>query len=196
MIQLPAPAYDAKYDLNQAFQHRRSFREYRDQPLSLAAIGQLLWAAQGVTTLGGFRTTPSAGALYPLEAYVVAGQVEGLAAGIYRYDPKHHALQKKHDGDRRQLLAEAALDQQWMARGAAMIAIAAVFERTTARYGERGSRYVFMEAGHAAENVSLEAVAMDLGATVVASFADDQVKKILALPAGEQPLYLIPVGKK
>ncbi len=188
MIQLPAPAYDAKYDLNQALQHRRSFREYRDQPLSLAEIGQLLWAGQGVTTLGG--------ALYPLEAYVVAGQVEDLAAGIYKYDPKRHTLQKKHDGDRREQIAAASLDQHWMARGAAMIAFAAAVERTTSRYGERGSRYVFMEAGHAAENVLLEAVALNLGALVVASFSDEEVKKLLALPANEEPLCLVPVGKK
>jgi SagB-type dehydrogenase family enzyme len=196
MIQLPAPVYDAKYDLNQALQHRRSVREYRDQPLSPSELGQLLWAAQGVTTLGGFRTAPSAGALYPLEAYAAVGHVEGIPAGIYKYDPKHHTLQKKHDGDRREKLAAASLDQHWMARGAAMIALSAVFGRTTTRYGERGDRYVFMEAGHAAENVWLEAVALNLGTIVVASFSDAEVKKILGLPDDEQPLYLMPVGKK
>ncbi len=196
MIKLPAPSYDSQYDLNKALQLRRSVREYRDEPLTLAQVSQLLWAGQGITSLGGYRTSPSAGALYPLEVYVAAGNVEGLPAGLYKYDIAHHALQKSGEGDLRTPLAAAALDQHWIADGAAVIAIAAVYERTTKRYGERGARYVHMEAGHAAQNICLEAVALDLGAAVVAAFNDDDVKKTLKLMNSEQPLYLIPVGRK
>jgi SagB-type dehydrogenase family enzyme len=196
MIKLPSPAYESHFDLNKALQDRRSIRDYSDEPLSLAEVSQLLWASQGVTSLGGFRTSPSAGALYPLEVYVVAGKVEGLEPGIYKYDPHKHQLEKKADGDRRAPLAEASLGQQWMARAPAMIAFAAVYDRTTERYGERGSRYVFMEAGHASENLWLEAVAMKLGTVAVAAFSDADVKKHIGLPKDEQPLYLMPVGRK
>ena len=196
MINLPVPDYDAKYDLNKALQHRRSVREFKDGRLTLAEVGQLLWAAQGVTTLGGFRTAPSAGALYPLETYLVAGHVEDLTPGIYRYDPRKHSLSKLADGDRRNELAAAALDQSWMSAASAMIAFSAIYERTTERYGERGVRYIHMEVGHAAENVSLEAVALNLGTVVVAAFSDMDVKKALGLPPAEHPLYLMPVGRK
>jgi len=196
MISLPAPDYEAKYDLNKAIQERRSVREYRDAPLSLAQVAQLLWSAQGVTSLGGFRTAPSAGALYPLEVYVVAGKVDGLAAGIYKYNPLKHSLALKAEGDRRSELAAACLGQSWMSAAPALIAIAAVHERTASRYGERASRYIHMEVGHAAQNIALEAVAMGLGAVDVAAFTDLEVKKILGLPAGEEPLCIVPVGRK
>lgn len=196
MINLPVPEYDAKYDLNKAMQHRRSVREFKEDPLTLVEVGQLLWAAQGVTTLGGFRTAPSAGALYPIESYLVVGQVQDLNPGIYRYDFRKHILTHMVDGDRRNELAVAALDQTWMAVAPAMLALAAVYERTTERYGERGVRYIHMEIGHAAENVSLEAVALNLGTVVVAAFSDMDVKKALGLPAAEHPLCLMPVGRK
>ena len=196
MINLPVPEYDAKYDLNKAMQHRRSVREFKEDPLTLVEVGQLLWAAQGVTTLGGFRTAPSAGALYPIESYLVVGQVQDLNPGIYRYDFRKHILTHMVDGDRRNELAAAALDQTWMAVAPAILAFAAVYERTTERYGERGVRYIHMEIGHAAENVSLEAVALNLGTVVVAAFSDMDVKKALGLPAAEHPLCLMPVGRK
>ena len=196
MIKLPSPSYEAKYDLNRALQERRSVREYRDVPLSLAQVAQLLWAAQGVTSLGGFRTAPSGGALYPLEIYLVAGNVDGLAVGLYKYDPLHHTLALTAEGDRRSELAAASLGQTWMGSAPALVAIAAVYERTASRYGERGSRYIHMEVGHVAQNIALEAVAMGLGAVDVAAFSDLEVKKVLSLSSGEQPLCIVPVGKK
>ena len=196
MIKLPAPSYDSKFDLNKAIQERRSLREYRDEPVSLAQVAQLLWAAQGVTSLGGFRTAPSAGALYPLEFYVVAGKVDGLAAGLYKYNPHKHTLALTSEGDRRSELAAASLGQGWMSTAPAFIAIAGVYDRTESRYGERGSRYIHMEVGHAAQNIALEAVALGLGAVDIGAFSDLDVKKILGLPGGEQPLCIVPVGKK
>ena len=196
MVNLLVPEYDAKYDLNKAMQHRRSVREFKEDPMTLVAVGQLLWAAQGVSTLGGFRTAPSAGALYPLETYLVAGHVEDLNPGIYHYDSRKHTLTKLADGDRRNELAAAALDQTWMSAAPAMLAFSAVYDRTTERYGERGVRYIHMEVGHAAENVSLEAVALNLGTVVVAAFSDMDVKRALGLPPAEHPLCLMPFGRK
>lgn len=196
MIPLPSPETKNAFTLDDALQFRRSVREFKDEPITLAEAGRLLWAAQGITSLGGFRTAPSAGALYPLEVYLVAGRVEGLAPGIYKYDPAKHGLIRKKDGDHRAELAEASLGQLWMARAAATIAFGARWERTTRRYGERGRRYVCMEVGHAGQNLSLEAVALGLGTVVVGAFSDEEVREVLGLSAGEDPLYLMPVGRK
>lgn len=196
MISLPEPKPIRSCDLNHALQFRRSFRDFRGGAISLAEAGRLLWAAQGITSLGGFRTAPSAGALYPLETYLVVGEVEDLAPGVYRYRPEKHALVKVAEGDKRRALAQAALGQMWMARASAIIAFSAVPRRTTSRYGERGRRYIYMEVGHAGQNVSLEAVALGLGTVVVAAFDDAAVKEVLGLPENEEPLYLMPVGRK
>lgn len=196
VIQLPSPDSHLNCDLNQALQERRSVREYKEGELKLKEVGQLLWAAQGTTSIGGYRTAPSAGALYPLETYLVAGKVEKLEPGVYRYDVRAHTLTRVAGGDKRRALADACLGQSWMSPAPAMIAFAAVYPRTTDRYGERGRRYVHMEVGHAGQNVSLAAVALKLGAVVVAAFDDAQVARVLELPPEEAPLYLMPVGRK
>ena len=195
-ITLPPPDYQVNCDLNKALLERRSTREYRKDELTKKELGQLLWAAQGVTSVGAYRTAPSAGALYPLETLLVVGSCEELKPGVYRYDPRGHALAKIKAGDIRGDLAEASLGQAWMAGGAAMIVFTAIYPRTTDRYGERGRRYVHMEAGHAGQNVSLAAVALDLGTVVVAAFDDAQVARVLGLPEGEAPLCIMPVGRK
>jgi SagB-type dehydrogenase family enzyme len=157
-------------------------------------VSQLLWAAQGVTDADGGRTAPSAGALYPLEISLVAGAVEGLSHGIYRYRPRRHELVRSAEGDRRSVLARAALRQDWMKAAPAILVVAAVYSRTTGKYGERGRKYVHMDVGHAAQNVYLQAAALDLGTTFVGAFHDNQVKQCLELPAAEHPLGLMPVG--
>jgi SagB-type dehydrogenase family enzyme len=194
-IELPQPAHEGKLSVETALLARRSIRDYRDAPLELNEAGQLLWAAQGQTRPGGYRTCPSAGALYPLELYLVAGKVNGLGAGNYRYDPGKHLLVQSSAGDLRRHLAEAALGQSMIGRAPATLAICAVFERTTGKYGQRGVRYVFMEAGHAAQNVSLQAVSLNLGTVVIGAFRDEKVKEILGLKPEEEPLYLMPVGR-
>lgn len=181
--------------LEESLAHRRSVREFIPGALTLAEISRLVWAAQGVTEAAR-RTAPSAGATYPLEVYLVVGDVENLSAGVYRYRPGRHRLEVMTDGeDIRTHLAAAANDQEWVHRAAMVVVIAAVFERTTARYGKRGERYVHMEAGHAAQNLLLQAAVMRLGATPVGAFDDTWVSRLLHLPAGETPLYLIPVGR-
>jgi len=196
VIKLPEPRHDSDVSIEQSLLERRSVRDYSGQPLTLQEISQLLWAAQGLTDPGGFRTAPSAGGLYPLELYIVAGDVEGLAAGVYRYQPEGHQLVKTLDGDKRAELAEAALGQEWVEEGAVSIVFTAVYERTTGKYGDRGVRYVHMEAGHAAQNLCLQATALELGAVTIGAFYDDQISRLLNLPADERPLYVIPVGRK
>lgn len=196
-IPLPPPRLESEVSVEEALLKRRSCRSFAPFPLSLQEVGQLLWAAQGITDkTSGFRTAPSAGALYPLELYLVAGQVEGLSPGVYRYLPGEHALCEVLSGDRREELFRVALFQQWIREAPVVLVLTAVYERTTRKYGERGIRYVHMEAGHAAQNVYLQAEALGLGAVVVGAFEDSSVQRILELPANEHPLYLMPVGKK
>jgi len=195
MIQLPAPRQESKTSLEFALSRRRSVREFGPQALTLAEVSQLLWAAQGTTGPSGHRTAPSAGALYPLEVLLVAGNVDGLPAGIYRYRPGGHALARVAEGDKRAGLAAAALDQESVKAAPATVAIAAVPERTAGKYGKRAERFVHLEAGHAAQNVHLQAVALDLGSVAVGAFDDARLKQVLALAGNEQALYLIPVGR-
>jgi SagB-type dehydrogenase family enzyme len=164
--------------------------------LTLAEVSQLLWAAQGTTDPGGFRTAPSAGALYPLEIYIVVGQLEELGAGVYKYIPFDHQLVRVAEGDKRRELSTAALNQSWVKNNAALLVFSAVEYRTTQKYGRRGIRYVHIEVGHAAQNVFLQATALNLGAAVVGAFDDESVERIMAMPADEHPLYLMPIGRK
>jgi SagB-type dehydrogenase family enzyme len=195
-IPLPEITISGKPFLQQLLQQRRSVRDFHHVSLGLSDIGQLLWAAQGITHPQGFRTAPSAGALYPLELYVVAGQVKNLPLGIYHYDPNHHRLIKVGSGDRRKELARAAWRRPWLSDAATVVVFAAVYERTTLKYGKRGARYVHIETGHATQNLFLQAESLGLDTVIVGAFDDDEVKAVLQLPDEVQPLILMPVGKK
>jgi SagB-type dehydrogenase family enzyme len=193
-IRLPRLTLSSARSLESVLQVRRSVREYSGKPLTRDELAQLLWAAQGVTGPEGLRTAPSAGALYPLEVDVVVGDVDGLPSAIYRYKPDRHELVVGREGDRRPELRAATLGQDCVGVAAAIIALAAVYERTSGTYGERGIRYVHMEVGHAAQNVCLQATALDLAAVVVGAFEDGAVKRALGLARDEESLALIPVG--
>lgn len=195
-IPLPEPRQQSATAVEWALAHRRSVRSFADGPLTVAEIGQLLWAAQGTTHPKGLHTAPSAGALYPLEIYLVAGRVDGLSAGIYAYDPAAHALKPVAEGDKRAEIARGAFRQMWIKDAPAIFLIAAVFSRTTIKYGKRGNRYVHMEAGHAGQNIALQAVALGLGSTIVGAFDDVRIKAVTGLGREEQPLTLIPVGRR
>jgi SagB-type dehydrogenase family enzyme len=194
-IILPEPRDSGEVSVEEALFERRSIRNYKYEALTLAEISQLLWAAQGITHPDGYRTAPSAGALYPLEVYVVAGNVDGLQAGIYKYRPQGHELVKVAEGDVRGELCAAALDQECIEDGASVLVFAAVYERTTRKYGERGVRYVHMEVGHAAQNVYLQAVSLGLGAVVVGAFDDNEVERLLQMQDDERALCIMPVGR-
>jgi len=195
-IRLPEPRYDSDVSIEQSLLQRRSIRSYTGEPLTLQEVSQLLWAAQGITDPRGFRTAPSAGALYPLEVYVVCGDVQDLTPGVYGYEPDEHRLVRIIDGDKRAELARAALGQSCVEEGAIAIVFTAVYDRTTAKYGDRGISYVHIEVGHAAQNLCLQATALGLGVVTVGAFYDEKVTKLLNLPEAEQPLYIIPVGRK
>jgi len=195
VINLPQPRLDSEVSIEETLLRRRSIRDYSPEALTIEEVSQLLWAAQGITDPRGFRTAPSAGALYPLEVYLVVGKVRGLSPGVYHYEPKGHRIIKVIDGDLRKRLASAALGQAWVKEGAISLVFTAVYHRTTRKYGDRGIRYVHMEVGHAAQNVYLQAVALGLGTVVVGAFFDEEVKEMLLLPPEEQPLYVMPVGK-
>lgn len=196
-MELPKPVKIGTVSVEEALDRRGSIRNYTSQPLTMQHVSQLLWAAQGVTRPAwGGRTAPSAGGTYPLEVYVVVAQngVEGLAAGVYHYNPKRHTILMTIPGEQTPALAVAALDQDWVASAKINIVIAAVFERTTDKYGERGIGYVYMEAGHAGQNIYLEATALGLGTVVIGAFHDEQVQRISGLPDEQKPLYIAPVG--
>jgi SagB-type dehydrogenase family enzyme len=195
-IALPAPRQTSAVSIEEALLKRQSVRDYRPLPLTLTEVAQLLWAAQGISARPDYRTVPSAGALYPLEVYLVVGQVSDLRPSVYHYEPEAHALTVVVEGDQRSALSAAALHQTWVRDGAVSLVFTAVYERTTGRYGDRGTTYVHMEAGHASQNVYLQAVALGLGTVAVGAFEDDQVKRVLGLPAAEQPLYIMPVGRR
>ena len=195
VITLPEPGYDSEISIEEALFERRSVREYKDEPLNLTEVSQLLWSAQGITDPRGYRTAPSAGALYPLELYVVAGNVIDLPDGIYKYNPHRHELMRVVEGDKRNELCNAALGQSHVRDAAAVIVFSAVYERTTVKYGERGIRYVHIEVGHAAQNIYLQAVSLDLGTCVVGAFKDEEVRKVINIPEEEDPLYICLLGR-
>jgi SagB-type dehydrogenase family enzyme len=194
-VALPAPSLEGDVPVEQALARRRSVREFASEPLSLPAMSQLLWAAQGITGPGGLRTAPSAGALYPLEVYLAAGAVSGVRPGVYRYDPRRHRLVLASEGDVRAGIARAALDQDWLAEAPAIIVLAAVYQRTARKYGKRSARYVHMEVGHAAQNIYLQAGALGLGTTMVGAYRDKELARLLGLPERTKPLAVLPVGK-
>ncbi len=209
LIRLPPPATTGGAPLTTALAGRRSVRDFAATPLRLPDVAQLLWAAPGVTRAeptapptwqpqwgewrGGRRTAPSAGAMYPLELYLLAGAVDGLEAGLYRYVPQQHALARVGAPDRA-ALAAAALGQGMLARAPAVVIVTGVYARTAAKYGERAPRYVHIEVGAAAENLLLQAEALGLGGVFIGAFRDQAVREALGLPAEHEPLGLLPIG--
>lgn len=188
-VVLPAPRAAGPLSLEEAIRRRRSVRELASRPLATDEIGQLVWAAQGITDrVHGMRAAPSAGALYPLELYVVQ------ADGLYRYQPLTHALHRIDPRDLRGALARATHDQPAVRGAPVDLVIVGFVARTGAKYGGRAERYVALEAGHAAQNVLLEATALGLGAVPVGSFDDSEVRGVLALQPDATPLYVVPVG--
>lgn len=195
---IPLPEVSAAVDmpLHRALNERRSIRSYSAATLTVAELGGLLWAAQGITQQhSGFRTAPSAGATFPLEVYAAVGAVDEVPAGLYRYLAADHSLQPLRRDDLRRPLYNAALRQPPVRDAPLVIIITGVNQRTARRYGGRAERYVAMEAGHASQNIYLQATALGLGTVAVGAFDDRSVADLLQLPGGEQPLYLMPVGR-
>jgi SagB-type dehydrogenase family enzyme len=187
-LEMPEPRQEGDMTFEEVIAARRSVREYTDQALSDEQVSQLCWAAQGVTDDGGHRAAPSAGALYPLELYVA------LPDGLHHYLPDRHILETVSREDMRLALWRAGLEQDSIRDALAVFTLAGVVARTAAKYGDRAERYVWLEAGHAAQNLLLQAVALGLAAVPIGAFDDRAVAGALSLPSGCSPLYLIPVG--
>jgi len=190
-IELPKPKERGSTSIEEALRQRKSVRDYKKGSLSLEQTSQLLWAGSGKNLHR--RTTPSAGATYPLEIYLVVGEVEGLESGLYHYSISSHSLERIKEQDIRNKLSQAALGQRMIEKAAISIVIAADYGRTTGHYGQRGIRYVHMEVGHVGQNISLQVNALGLGTVMIGAFEDKQVKEVLGIR--EEPLYIIPVGK-
>jgi len=190
-IRLPKPKERGSVSIEEALNQRRSVRDYQKASLTVGEVSQLLWSASGKNLFR--RTAPSAGATYPLEIYLVVGEVEDLESGVYHYSIPRHSLEKIKGEDVRRALCRAALEQRMIERAPISIIIAADYHRTTGHYGQRGVRYVHMEGGHVGQNVSLQAVALNMGTVMIGAFEDQRVQEVLEIE--EDPLYIIPVGK-
>jgi len=193
-LALPTARLAGAASLEATLAQRRSLRSFAATPLTAAQAGQLLWAAQGISDAQGRRTAPSAGASYPLVLYLVAGRVEGIARGVHRYQPQGHRLVAVAAGDAVVAVAAAARNQAWLGDAPALIVIAAQPGRTVARYGARADRYVAIEAGAAAQNLLLQAVALGLGGTLVGAFDDMALRSAVPLAEAEQALAIVAVG--
>lgn len=193
-IKLPQPVLKGTYSVEEALKNRRSVRKYKNSPLTLKEVSQILWACDGKTIEWGGKTAPSAGATYPLEIYIVAGNVEELSPGLYRYDIEKHSLFLVKPGDLRKNISMGAWNQKMLIEAPITVIISGIFKKTTGRYENRGERYVFMEVGHCGQNIHLQAESLGLGTVMVGAFEDKKVKEVLGIE--EDIFYLCPVGKK
>lgn len=195
MINLPQPTTDGQVSLEKSMSLRRSIRSYKNEPISVHELSQLLWAGQGVTNERGFRTAPSAGATFPIELFVMVNNVEGLQKGIYHYQIGDHKLKMIDDRTIETDLARASLSQSMISDAGLVIIFTAVFDRTTSRYGERGIRYIHNEIGHVSQNIHLQVAALNLGTVVIGAYRDEEVEDALNLGKDYRVLYMMPVGK-
>lgn len=200
---LPAPLVKGSISVEEALSKRRSHRHFQDKEISMENLSQILWACYGITSprsgnqsmRGGLRTAPSAGALYPLEIYVLVGKVKGIEPGVYKYIAKEHKIIKYINKDIRNELSAAAYNQEMISKAPAVLLYSAIFSRSTEKYGNRGrDRYVCMDLGHSAQNVYLQVEALHMGTCAIGAFVDSSVKNVMQLNADEEPLYIMPVG--
>jgi SagB-type dehydrogenase family enzyme len=193
---LPPPKTGSRFSLERVLLVRRSIREYTREPLTLFELSQLLWSCQGITSTEGFRTTPSAGAVFPLEIYAVVSRVEGLPPGVYHYLPerKEHRVKLIKRGSIGKQLFELSTQQDFIKRVAVNLVIATVTSRMEKQYGEAALRLVLMEMGHAVQNVHLQAEALGLGSVAVGYLQEAEVRELLGIEA--EPLYMVSIGRR
>jgi SagB-type dehydrogenase family enzyme len=195
-VALPKPDVTGKVTLEQAIAQRRSLREYAPGALTLAEVSQLMWVAQGITSPDGKRATPSARAVYPLQVWLVANDVTGLPAGIYRYEPKEHALAPVTAGDQRDSMAAAARGQAAIQHAAAVVAVVGDSALAATKFRGNADRWLGMEAGFVVQDVYLECTALGLGTVMVGGFDETAVRRALGVPPGWEALALMPVGRR
>jgi len=197
-IDLSPPAMTGGLPIWEAIGRRRSLRDFRDIPLSAAELSQLIWASQGETGGSGesaYRSAPSAGALYPVETYLSVQNVQGISPGIFHYDVRGHRLELLRTGDFRAAVAEAGLDQDFLAAAAVVFAWTAVFSRSKWKYRQRAYRYIYLDAGHIAQNLALAAVSLGFGSCPIAALYDEEVNALLDVDGkNESVVYMAAVG--
>jgi SagB-type dehydrogenase family enzyme len=197
-LPLPPPRIQGGAPLWDILSKRRSERDFLPKPVAAHQVSQLLWAAQGITAeqFGyKFRTVPSAGALYPVETYLVINHVEGIPQGVYHYSVTEHCLEQVKEGDCRVTIARAALDQRIGYDANLVFAWTAVLERCKWKYKQRAFRYIYLDAGHIAQTVALAAVALELGSCQIAALYDEEVNDLLGVDGNEETaIYLTVVG--
>lgn len=198
---LPQPIQEAGMGLWEVLLERSSVRDYDQEPLRIQEVSQLLWASQGITRERGewqFRTAPSAGALYPIETYLAVNRVDGLTGGLYHYEVRYHRLAfLREDPLIGMSLTRAALGQTMFQRAALVFVWTAVVTRSARKYGERAFRYIYMDAGHVAQNLYLAATSINLGCCVVGAFFDDEVNDVLELDGREETaVYMATIGRR
>jgi len=182
--------------LDRVLRQRKSIRDFQQQPISKDQLSYLLWASTGIQRIEDgyeFRTTPSAGALYPIETYVVVNDVRKLEAGVYHYSIKAHQLEQLKQGEFRQEVTAAALGQGMCQTSAVVFVWSAVFERCKWKYGQRAYRYIYLDAGHIAENLALAAVSLNLGSCEIGALYDNQVNAILGIDGSEESVVCMAV---
>lgn len=198
-IVLPPPLLDEGEGLWSTLRKRRSIRAYTEEPISMTELSQILWATQGITGHAGdhlLRTAPSAGALYPIETYLSINRAEGIEQGLYHYNPPHHQLDLIREGDFGKEIRRGALDQQIAERAAVNFLWSAVFERSKWKYLQRAYRYIFLDAGHIAQNLALAAEAMKLGSCQIGAIYDDELNGLFHLDGtNESIIYISSVGR-
>jgi SagB-type dehydrogenase family enzyme len=208
VIELPAPSFDSNNSVENALKTRRSERMYLQEAIKLEDLSQILWAAQGVTMridtaprtwigqewLGGVRTAPSAGALFPIEIYIAAGNVENLDPGLYKYNALNHTITKVMDGDKREEVCKAALGQPAVKNGPACIIVAANIGRTEYKYKSRANQYVYIESGAVSQNIYLQCNTLGIGTVLIGAIREDPMKIALAMPDSETPIAVMPIG--
>jgi len=192
-IKLPEIEFN-QISVEEALRRRRSIREFNNEKLTIKEISNLLWACDGKNNEFGGRTSPSAGATYPLEIYLIAGEIEGIEKGIYYYNFWEHSISLIKKGDLRSEISKGAYNQIFIKNASAIIVISGIFERTTKRYGERGIKYVYMEVGHCGQNLHLQCESLNLGVVMVGAFDDEKIKSIIGIK--ENVFYICPIGKK
>jgi len=197
VVKLPGPKYRGM-TLEEAIERRRSVRNYSPEAISILQLSQLLFAAQGVTgKMYGqpLRSIPSAGALYPFEIYLFVNNVKGLSKGIYHYAVLGHELELVRAGDFRSQITNAGLKQEMLGEADVTIVLSAIYDRVRHKYGERGFRYVYIEAGHISQNIYLQAVSLGLGSVSVGAFLDEKVNQLIGIDGyQEAAIYLHAVG--
>lgn len=197
-IELDEPSPKGGKNLWEVIRKRRSIRSFEGQPLGKDHLSQLLWATQGITRREmnfEFRACPSAGALYPVETYIAAHNVEDIEPGIYHYNVKNHDLEQLKKGDFRLQTAQAALDQDMAYTASAVFVWTAVFQRSKWKYEQRAYRYVYLDAGHIAQSMALAAVCLNLGSCQIAALYDDEINSLLKIDGKEESvLYMSVVG--